>query len=76
MKYYSRTVTRRQAINRYGKLGFVPYSEFFKTDNEKFIEKMNKGKKVKFEECQKEKKFIHIEKNKIYEEKIDMKGVK
>ena len=31
MKYYSREVTKREPINRFGKLGFVLYKEMVKT---------------------------------------------
>lgn len=50
MKYYSRTITKREAINRFGKLGFVPYIEMFKTNDVKVYEQMNKGKRVRFAE--------------------------
>lgn len=70
MKYYERTITKREAINRFGKLGYVAYTEYFKTNDEKFVEKMNKGKKIKFDEVNRTNKFLHIDKNKLYEEKL------
>jgi hypothetical protein len=59
MKYYSRTITKREAINRFGKLGFVPYVEMFKTNNEKVYEQMNKSKRVRFYETT-DKKLIKM----------------
>lgn len=48
MKYYARKITKREAINRFGKLGFVPYIQAFKTNKEQVAEQFNKGKKIKF----------------------------
>lgn len=50
MKYYARIVTRREAINRFGKLGFVPYVEMVKVNKESVIEDLNKGKRIRFAE--------------------------
>ena len=50
MKYYSRKVTRREKVNSFGRLGYVSYVEFFKTNNDKIVEKFNKGKKIRFAE--------------------------
>lgn len=69
MKYYERKITKREAINRFGKMGYVPYTEYFKTSNEKFVDTMNKGKKVRFAEVPKDKKFIHIKVNEIITER-------
>lgn len=67
-KYYERTVTHREAINRFGKIGYPKYIEYIKTDN---IEKFNKGKKIWFFESDRARKFLyHLEKNKIYSEKV------
>ena len=44
MKYYSREVTKREPINRFGKLGFVLYKEMVKTND---IGKFNKNKRIK-----------------------------
>jgi len=72
MKYYERTVTRREKINHFGKLGYVPYIEFFKTNDEKFLADANYRKQVKFSEVKRDKKFLHIESNKI--ESIKLQG--
>lgn len=50
MKYYSRTVTHREAINRFGKLGFVPYVEMFKANRDSVADELNKGKRIRFTE--------------------------
>lgn len=55
MKYYVRRVTKRAAINHFGKLGYVPCYEFFKCNKPEFVEVMNKGKRVKYEECESDK---------------------
>ena len=72
MKYYSREVTRREKVNSFGRLGYVLYVEFFKTNNEKTVEKFNKGKKIRFAETE-DRNIVKIlrsgEKNTIYEEK-------
>ena len=47
MKYYSRIIYKREPINRYGKLGFVEYVEFVKTNS---IDRFNYRKQIKFTE--------------------------
>ena len=72
MKYYSREVTRREKVNSVGRLGYVLYVEFFKTNNDRIVEKFNKGKKIRFTETADEniiKQLRKGEKDKIYEEK-------
>ena len=56
MKYYERTITKREAINRFGKLGFVPYIERVKTNH---IEEFNKGKKIHFKETNDKSYLLH-----------------
>ena len=72
MKYYSREVTHREAINKFGKLGTPLYVEFFKTNNEKVVDNFNKGKRIKFAETE-DKDLIKILKkseiNKVYAER-------
>ena len=72
MKYYSREVTRREKTNSFGRLGYVLYVEFFKTNNEKTVEKFNKGKKIRFAETE-DRNIVKIlrsgEKDTIYEER-------
>lgn len=72
MKYYSREVTRREKTNSFGRLGYVLYVEFFKTNNEKTVEKFNKGKKIRFTETE-DRNIVKIlrsgEKDTIYEER-------
>lgn len=70
MIYAQRIVTKREPINRFGRLGFVPYMQYFKTDKESFFADQNKGKRVRFDSVKRDKKFMHIEKNKIYEERM------
>lgn len=50
MKYYARRIYKRVKINHFGRLGFVPFYEMFKTNNEKFVEQMNFRKHCRFEE--------------------------
>ena len=49
MKLYERAVSKRQAINNFGKLGYVRYLEFVLTDD---IEQFNKRKRIKFTESE------------------------
>jgi hypothetical protein len=69
MKYYSREITHREAINRFGKIGFVLYIEAFKANNEKNVAEANRGKRIKFEETT-NAEIVRLlrkgEKNKIY----------
>ena len=67
MKYYSREVTKREPINRFGKLGFVLYKEMVKTND---IDKFNKNKRIKFTEDEEARKYLyHKNSNIIYSEK-------
>lgn len=72
MKYYSREVTRREKTNSFGRLGYVLYVEFFETNNDKIVEKFNKGKKIRFTETE-DRNIVKIlrsgEKDTIYEER-------
>ena len=72
MKYYAREVTRREKVNGFGRLGYVLYVEFFKTNNEKTVEKFNKGKKIRFAETE-DRNIVKIlrsgEKDTIYGER-------
>lgn len=45
MKIYKREITKREEINRFGKLGFVRYVEYVRTDN---IEPFNYRKRNRF----------------------------
>lgn len=49
IELYSRIVSKREAINRYGKLGFNYYLEFVYTED---ISQFNYRKKVKFQKCE------------------------
>lgn len=72
MKYYAREVTRREKTNSFGRLGYVQYAEFFKTNNDKIVEKFNKGKKIRFAETE-DRNIVKIlrsgEKDTFYEER-------
>lgn len=48
MKLYSREVTRRMPVNRFGRLGFILVREYVATDD---IDPYNKRKHIKFTEC-------------------------
>ena len=64
MKYYSRKITKREPINRFGKLGFVLYKEMVKTND---IDKFNKNKRIKFAEDEEARKYLyHKDKNRVY----------
>ena len=70
MKYYSRIVTKREKINRFGKLGYVPYLEYVKTND---IDKFNKRKRILFVENDEVKRELRkLEKDKIYERKVEV----
>lgn len=73
MKYYAREVTRREVINRFGKIGTPLYVEFFKTNSDKVVAEYNKGKRIKFTETQ-DKELIKTLRsgkvNEIYSQKV------
>lgn len=49
MKLYSREVTMRMPVNKFGRLGFVLVREYVATDN---IDPYNKRRHIKFKECE------------------------
>lgn len=68
MKYYSRIVTVREKINRFGKLGYVPYLEYVKTNE---VEKFNKRKRIKFEEDDNVRKELRkLNKDCVYRKEV------
>ena len=68
MKYYSREITERKPVNRFGRLGFVQVVEYVKTND---ITPFNKGKKIRFLEDKDARKYLlHLEKDTVYSEDI------
>lgn len=66
MKYFSREITERKPINRFGRLGYVAITEYVKTND---ITPFNRGKRIRFEENQEAKKYLlHLEKDTVYRE--------
>ena len=68
MKYYEREITKREAINHFGKLGYVPYIEYVKTND---IAPFNKGKRIHFYETDEARKYLYRGKKQdvVYSEK-------
>lgn len=68
MKYYARTFVTKDYQGRFGKAVYVPCTEYFKTNSEKFLASANKFKKVKFSEANEEtrKALRHMDADKIY----------
>ena len=71
MIYAERVITKREPVNRFGRLGYVPYIQYFKTDKESFLANQNKGKKVRFESVKRDKKYMHIAKDTMIEERLE-----
>ena len=69
MNYYKRTITKREVINNYGKLGYIAYDQFVKTND---IAPFNKGKRVAFEPIKKPRELIHAKANTIVEVRHDI----
>lgn len=72
MWIYTRLITKREPINRFGKLGFVLYRQIVKTDD---IEPFNKGKRIRFEpsmNMREHEKYMDIRKNVVIEEFVDI----
>lgn len=68
MKYYSRIVTKREAINRFGKLGYVPYLEYVKTND---ISEFNKNKRILFVEDDEVKRELRkLNKDCVYRKEV------
>lgn len=55
MLYFKRQVTKREAINRWGKLGYIVYDEYVKTRD---IAPLNKGLRIKFKQVNERPKVL------------------
>lgn len=68
MKYYSREITERKAVNRFGRLGYVQVAEYVKTNS---IDAFNKGKRIKFVESADARKYLlHKNADQVYKEDL------
>ncbi len=67
IELYSRIISKREAINRYGKLGFNYYLEFVYTED---ITPYNYRKKVKFQKCENTDYLYLIKLNQNYHESM------
>ena len=67
MKYYVREFTKREAINRFGKIGYVAYRAYVKTSD---IDKYNFGLHNRFQEIKRPAILIHAATDKIIEVKV------
>lgn len=59
MKYYSREILVREAINKFGKLGYKKHVQLVKVKHESDIIPLNKGKRIDFSETT-AKEYIRI----------------
>lgn len=59
MKYYSRRVLVREAINKFGKLGYKMHVQLVKVKDESALIPLNKGKRILFTETT-DKDYIRI----------------
>lgn len=50
MKYYYRKILVREAINKFGKLGYKSHIQLVKVKHESDIIPLNKGKRIDFRE--------------------------
>ena len=72
MIYAQRFILMREKINNYGKLGPVPYVEYFKTESEESFEKFNKRKKRKFNRVPYSLQFEGIEPDRLYVDRVTL----
>ena len=72
MKYYAREVTKREPVNKYGRMGTPLYIEYFKTNSDDVLVSMNFGKRIKFKETQDAniiRKLRSLKADELYSEK-------
>lgn len=68
-KLYRREVTKREAINRFGKLGYVNYVEYVRTEDPA---PFNYRKQHKFRECTDPAGYLMCtDANKVYARKVE-----
>lgn len=58
--YYIRYISKREIINKYGKLGFRRYAECIALSHEQDIEDYNKRKRIKFRLMNSEELGLYI----------------
>lgn len=76
MIYAQRFILMREKINRFGKLGSVPFVEYFKTESEETFEKFNERKTVKYQRVPYSLQFEGIEPDRLYGERVSWERFK
>lgn len=76
MIYAQRYILMREKINRFGKLGSVPFVEYFKTESEEIFKKFNERKTVKFERVPYSLQFEGIETDRLYGDRVSWERFK
>lgn len=76
MIYAQRFILMREKINRFGKLGFVPFAEYFKTESEEVFDRFNERKTIKYERVPYSLQFEKIEPDKLYAERVSWERFK
>ena len=76
MIYARRFTTKRETVNKFGRMGYVPYVEYFMTESEEFFNEANKRKQKPFKQVEYSLDFHNIEADKIYSEKTSWERLK
>ena len=76
MIYAQRFILIRGKINKFGKLGSLPFVEYFKTESEEVFNRFNERKTIKYERVPYSLQFERIEPDRLYGERVSCERFK
>ena len=76
MIYAERFILMREKINRFGKLGLLPFVEYFMTESEEVFNRFNERKTIKYERVPYSLQFEGIEPDRLYADRVSWERFK
>ena len=76
MIYAQRFILIRGKINKFGKLGSLPFVEYFKTESEEVFNRFNERKTIKYERVPYSLQFEGIEPDRLYADRVSWERFK
>lgn len=76
MIYAQRFILMREKINRFGKLGSLPFVEYFMTESEEVFNRFNERKTIKYERVPYSLQFEGIEPDRLYADRVSWERFK
>lgn len=76
MIYAQRFILMREKINRFGKLGSVPFVVYFKTESEEVFDRFNERKTIKYQRVPYSLQFEGIDPDRLYADRVSWERFK